>query len=133
MVNRLAVHDARKRELNAELKLIGDEARNIKEAAIAFAEKEGVDRLYGSDKQLTIKESIRVGYPKTGDDQRPAFEEVLKKQGIWDELSDFQWGALKKMAKKEGWLKNLPESLKPFVKMETVKSARLSRRKDVEE
>jgi len=32
-------------------------------------------------------------------------------QGIWDELSDFQWGALKKMAK----------------------SARLSRRKDIEE
>jgi putative RecB family exonuclease len=133
LVNRLATHDARKRELKAELKQIEDDEEAIKAAAIALAEETGDRRLYGSDKQITIKKEIKVDYPRTKDERRAEFESVLKQRGLWERVSDFRWDQLRKMAVKDNWIDGVPDYLKSLVHVEFYKTAHLSRRKDTEE
>jgi putative RecB family exonuclease len=130
LVNRLAALDAKKRELNAEIELIKEDWDLVVEVAIALAQKTGVSRLFGSDRELTIKDDIDIDYPKSEDKNREAFEAGLKALGVWDQLSSLSGSSFKAFAKKQGWIRGVPEPVADYVKFELIKKATLSRRKD---
>ncbi|MBU4484728.1 PD-(D/E)XK nuclease family protein [bacterium] len=132
LVNKYASLDAKKKELKTEIKQIDVEQDKIAEAAIARAAAEKVDRLYGSDKVLNIKDDIEVEYPKSGDDLRQQFEEQIDSAGLRDDLFDLSSYTIRKLAKDNKWYQNLPAKLKEFIKVETFKKVSLSKRKDEE-
>lgn len=130
LVNKYASLDAKKRELSLKTKELEDEQEKIKEAAFALAEKEGVSRLYGSDKVLAVKEDIKLEYPKKDDEDRPEFARTMNDIGLWDVVTDINWSAMKKIAKNEKWEQGVPKELKKFVSVERYKKLALSNRKD---
>lgn len=130
LVNRLAELDAKKRELKAEITVIEEEQDGLECAAIELAQKSGVSRLFGSDRELTIKDDIEISYPKSGKEGRDDFEAAMKGLGMWDQLTSLNHSSFKAFAKRQGWIKGAPEQVAEYVKVEAVKKASLSRKKD---
>lgn len=114
----------------AEIAAIEDEETTAKEAAITLAARDGVSRLFGKDHMLTIKDDINVTYPKSGDERRETFEDILRNMNLLDKVSSVNGSSLRSLAKKSGWLETMPEPLAPFVKTERIKTAKLGKRKD---
>lgn len=130
LVNKYTALDSKKRELNAEIKVIEEEQDKIKEAAIVFAGKENVSRIFGSDKTLRIADDINVRYPKKEDDNWEIFETGLKTLGLWDRIMNVNWSSLKAEAKRNGWSSILPPQLDGVLSIESQKTVRLTNRKD---
>ncbi len=133
LVDRLSKLDIKKRELKADLLGVDEEINAVKVAAIEYAQKEGVDRLYGKSRELTIRESIKVDYPSSSDESRDLFEDYLKSEGLWEQMLSFGAGSFKKYAK-SNWCPDLvPAPFKDMVSFETIKRASLRKRKDVDD
>ncbi|MFH1653520.1 MAG: PD-(D/E)XK nuclease family protein [Pseudomonadota bacterium] len=132
LVNAYADIDLKKKDLNAQIAELDTEQKKIKEAVVVLSEKEGVDRLYGSNNMLTVKEEIKVNYPKSGDENRPDFVRQMHDMGLWDTVTDVQWSVLKKIAKAKDWAKDVPSELKEFISVDRYKKLTLSKKKDEE-
>jgi len=130
LVNQLAELDAKKRELKADIAVIEEEWDAVVYAAIELAQKTGVNRLFGSDRELTIKDDIEIDYPKSNDEERDDFETAMKGLGVWDQLTGLNHNSFKSFARKVGWLEKIPEEVQKFVTVTPAKKATLSRRKD---
>jgi len=133
LVNEYASMDAKKRNLNVEIKKIDAEQDKIREAVLVEAEKKKMSRLYGSDSMLTIKDDIKVNYPKGDDENRPEFEKCMGELDLWDVVTDVSWTSLKKIARDDEWYREVPEGLEDLVEVETTKRITLSKRKDTED
>lgn len=133
IVNRLSELDARKRELKAEITTVEDEEATAKEAAIALAAKDGVSRFFGKDHVLTIKDDIDVDYPKSNDERREGFENVLSDMNLLGEVSSINGLSIKSLAKKSHWSESMPEELGLFIKTTRIMTARLGKKKQGEE
>lgn len=130
LVNKYASLDAKRKEHNAEIKVLESEQDKIKEAVLAMAEKDNIERLYGSDKMLTLKDDFKLNYPKNNDDKREIFAKHLNEMGLWGSVTDLSPHALKRVAKDQGWNKKVPDELNEFVSIEPLKKITLSKRKD---
>jgi putative RecB family exonuclease len=96
----------------------------LKDAIIAYAKREGLDAIRGSECKLKVKLEARPKFPAKGDEEREALEMLLKSSGLWDEVSALDTYALAR-AMKSGRLDHaLLSSLGPFVSTE--RSYRLS-------
>jgi len=135
MVNRFAALDAEKRKLHEREKQIELEQERIKVQAVIKAEQEGVKRLFGDTHVLTIKDDIRVSYPKKGELVRAAFESAMHGLGLWERVIDVNFSSLKSMAHEIGWKGSgdIPLGLAEFLKIEPIKQVRISRRKDLDD
>ena len=77
----------KKRELEAEAKAVEAELEEIRDAAIAFAEKEGVQVIAGTEARLRVTGKERVISPAKGSEEREALERELRALGVWDEVA----------------------------------------------
>ena len=132
LVNQLAELDARKSALKADMACIEEEEEGILELAIDLAERQGVTRFVGSDRELTIKEEIEVHYPESKSPERADFEAKLKEMGLWERVSGFVAQTFKALARKSWAREGIPGPVAIYVNLEPVKKAKLSRRKDAE-
>ena len=132
LVNSFAALDAQKHELATRVKQIEAEQEKVRRAAVDVAESEGVKRLFGDDHVLNIRDDIKVAYPKRGEIRRADFEKTMKGMGLWEEVSDISWSALKSLAERSGWSEGgtIPSDLTDLVKVDRIKQVRLARRKD---
>ncbi|MFH1875182.1 MAG: hypothetical protein ABH859_08410, partial [Pseudomonadota bacterium] len=130
LVNKLSELDARKSELTAELAVVKEQMEEIKTAAIEFALKQGVTRLFGADHELKIKEGIALEYPGSKDSGRAEFEKALRDLNIWEQVTALNSQSFKSYAKKHGWLASVPEEVADFVKISPTKTAHLARPKE---
>jgi len=106
----------------SELKKAEDE---FKEKLIAYAKQFEIDVVYGSNKKCSVKEFDKIVMPE----DREKFIELIKKKGLWDDLSMVCYPKLNSKVIKN----DVDEDVKSAV--EIVKDCRLnlSKRKDVEE
>src|SRR5512139_2581989 len=86
LVNRYVAIKERKRLLNEE---IDAELAKLEEALYAYAQKEELEAVYGSDHVARIKIETKEKYPLKGDQRRRVLDELIKKAGKWMEVSDF--------------------------------------------
>ncbi len=135
LVNHFASLEAEKHELNERIRKIEAEEERLKALAVARSDALGVRRLYGDTHLLTLKEDIKVIYPKKGELARAEFEKSMKDLGIWDSVLDVSWNLLKSMAEKKGWgvAGALPSELAQFIHVDKLRQVRLSKRKDLHE
>jgi len=133
LVNTFTKLTAKKREHKGEIDKIDEEIDKVKDAAIKYAEKEGVDVIRGSDNKLKVSEKQKISCPPKGSEERKELEMVLKESDKWDEVSDIDVRAVEKAINEERWDKRIIDKIKSFLKIETRKSVSLSKLQNKEE
>jgi putative RecB family exonuclease len=96
----------------------------LKEAILAYANREGVEVIRGSDRKLRVKTELKPKFPAKGDEEREALEMLLKSAGAWDDVSTLDIYALARALKGSKLNEALLNNLRPFVSTE--KSYRFS-------
>ncbi len=108
----------KKRALEAEKEVVETELEKLKEAAVAFAEKEGVQVIAGSDARLKVTGKDRFVSPSKGTSEREMLERELRTLGLWDEVSTLDTFALEKALADGRWPVETADRIKAFVNRE---------------
>lgn len=90
----------------------------LKEALIAFALKEGVEVVIGSDKKITVKEYSSVKFPSKGTAEREELIGILKKIGKLDKVTDLDIYALARVVKNKEWDEKEMKKIEEFADLE---------------
>lgn len=93
------------------------ECSQLAEALAAYAKKEGVEYVYGTDKRVrvAIKESLK--FPAANTKEREKLEEILKTDGFWEEVSTLNVYSLEKKITNH----ELPQKLEEILKKHATK------------
>jgi putative RecB family exonuclease len=96
----------------------------LREAIVAFAKRENVEAIRGSDRKMKVKIETKPKFPAKGDDEREALELLLKSAGAWDDLSTLDTFALVRALKGKKLDPALVSNLREF--MTTEESCRIT-------
>jgi hypothetical protein len=90
----------------------------LRDAAISFAEKEGVQVIAGTEARLRVTGKDRVVSPAKGSEEREALEKALRTAGVWDEVAALDPFALEKAVAEGKWAGDVLERIKAYVSIE---------------
>jgi CRISPR/Cas system-associated exonuclease Cas4 (RecB family) len=108
----------KKRELEAEAKTLEAEMEALRQAAIGYAEKEGVQVIAGTDTRLRVTSRDAVASPKKGTEERAALEAKLRDLGVWDEVAALDPNALEEAVLAGTWGAEVAAVLEPYIRLE---------------
>jgi len=108
----------KKRELEVEAKTVEGELEEIREAAIEFAQKEGVQVIAGTDARLRVTGKERVISPAKGSKEREALEQELRAAGVWDEVAMLDPSALERAVAEGRWTGDVLDRIKAYISTE---------------
>jgi putative RecB family exonuclease len=108
----------KKREIEAEKDAIETEMDGLREAAIAFAEKEGVQVIAGTDARMRVTSRDAVVSPKKGTEERQALEAELRRLGVWDEVAALDTYALEDAVLAGKWGPQAVKALEAYISLE---------------
>jgi len=129
LVNQYVELKERKRLLNEE---VDAELAKIEEALYAYAQREELEAIFGSDHVAKIKVETKEKYPLKGDPNRKVLDEVIRKAGKWMEVSDLNPWMLARVIGRGGWPPSLVNKVKGFSSMEESRSITISKLKERE-
>ncbi|MDI6845884.1 MAG: PD-(D/E)XK nuclease family protein, partial [Candidatus Saccharicenans sp.] len=112
LVNKYIEYANRKKEIESELE-------KLKEAIVAYAEKNGMQRVYGSDFYLTLRKQERYQIPAVGEEERLILENIIKEAGLWERFSALDRYSLERALRSGQVAPDLREKLLGFVRKET--------------
>ncbi|MFQ6032008.1 MAG: hypothetical protein ACE5K2_03720, partial [Candidatus Zixiibacteriota bacterium] len=98
----------RKREAEANLE-------KIKEVIFSYALKENLKVIRGSDHKLKIKIEQKEDVPNKEQEGREKLEELIRKIGRWDEVSQLDRYALLRKLKSQDWDEKTIEEIKKYL------------------
>jgi putative RecB family exonuclease len=110
----------KRKALEAEEKAVKEEMDALRDAAIAFAEREGVQVIAGTDARLRVTGKDRIFTPAKGTEERRALEAELRRLGVWDEVAEIDRSALEKAIAAGKWGPEVTGALKAYSKTEKV-------------
>ena len=108
----------KKKALEAEKDAVEKEMEAIREAAIAFAEKEGVQVIAGTEARLRVTGKDRIVSPGKGTEERKALEAELRRLGVWEEVAALDPYALEDAVAAGKWGPAVVEALQAYIKTE---------------
>ena len=129
LVNQYVEMNERKRLLNEEIDV---ELAKMEEALYAYARREELDAIFGSDHVARIKREMKEKYPLKGDPNRKTLDEMIKKAGKWMEVSDLNPWMLARIVGRGGWPPSLVNKVKEFSMVEEGRSIVVSKLKERE-
>jgi putative RecB family exonuclease len=129
LVNQYVELKERKRLLNEE---VDAELAKIEEALYAYAQREELEAIFGSDHVAKIKVETKEKYPLKGDPNRKVLDEIIRKAGKWMEVSDLNPWILARVIGRGGWPPSLVNKVKGFSSMEESRSITISKLKERE-
>ncbi len=100
------------KKVEVEIKELEGEIKEIRDAAIAFAKKEGVSVIAGTDARLRVSGKNLLAWPGKGTAERGALEEELRAAGIWDEVATLDAEALEKAIAEGRWPGDVEDRIK---------------------
>ena len=115
-------------ELKTKKKEMEEKEENLKNDLIGFAKQKGVDVVYGSNMKASVKEYEKFSMPDD-EDEKAKFIELVKKKGLYDNLSNLNALKISALAVKG----ELDPELKKKLSEEEAYRISLSKRKDLEE
>ncbi len=118
----------KKKELEAEKDEVEKEMAAIREAAIAFAEKEGVQVIAGTGARLRVTGKDRIVSPGKGTEERKALEAELRRLGVWEEVAALDPYALEDAVTAGKWGPEAVAALEAWLKTEKRWTVTLSER-----
>jgi len=129
LVNQYVELKERKRLLNEEMDA---ELAKIEEALYAYAHREELEAIFGSDHVAKIKIEVKGKYPLKGDPNRKILDEIIKKAGKWMEVSDLNPWMLARLISRGAWPPSLVKKVKEFSTSEESRSITVSKLKERE-
>lgn len=102
LVNKFASIKSQIKALRDQEYALQKELNLLAAAAAAYAKKEGITNITGSDYGLKVIEETVINFPKSGDDGRKELENAIQKAGIWEEVSGLNLARLSKVIEAEG-------------------------------
>jgi putative RecB family exonuclease len=117
LVNEYSVLTLQRQKLLAEM---DPKLERIKEALISYAEKNKVRVVAGSDNRATIWSAEVIKVPNRGEDGRLEIEGLLKRLGLWADVSSLDTFALSRIIQDKKWPPEFVEKLMPFLKREKI-------------
>jgi len=103
-----------KEKIDTNRKEAEGELEKIRDALIAFSEKEGVQVVTGSESKISVKAYETIKLPGKNTKERNELIDTLKKLGRLDEVSGFNSYALTKILENEEWEKEEMDQLERF-------------------
>jgi putative RecB family exonuclease len=111
---------------------IDAELAKIEEALYAYAQREEIEVVFGSDHIAKIKIEVKEKYPLKGDPSRKVLDEIIKKAGKWMEVSDLNPWLLARVIGRGGWPPSLANKIRTFSTTEESRSITVSKLKERE-
>src|SRR4030042_6948467 len=130
IVNRYVEMKERKRVLNEGMDL---ELSKLEEALVAYAQREKLEAIIGSDHMAKIHTELKEKYPLKGDPRRKLLDEYVKKIGKWMEVSDLNPWMLSRIISHGSWDSTLVRKMKEFCSVEETRSITVSTLKQDDE
>jgi hypothetical protein len=124
LVNRYAEVKSKQKLVNLELDA---ELEKLEEALISFAEKEKVDCVFGSKNKVRVTESERYSFPSKNSKEWERLEEILRKYGKLEEVSQLDTAALGTIIAEKQWEPDVIEALQKYVELEKKKRLYVSK------
>ena len=132
LVDQWAALDEQRRQLKASIEKLEDEIEQLQAALAAFAEREGVEVVAGSEREATVRTSESVLFPrKTYEpDEAEALERQLRASRWWAEASSIDRSALARLWERRASLDaDLRALLEEFARSELRTDVRLRKKK----
>jgi putative RecB family exonuclease len=129
LVNQYVELKEKKRVFNEEIDV---ELAKIEEALFAYARREELEAIFGSDHIAKIKMEKKEKYPLKGDPNRRLLDELIKKAGKWMEVSDLNPWMLARIIGRGGWPPSLMNRVREFSTVEESRSITVSKLKERE-
>jgi putative RecB family exonuclease len=129
LVNRYVELKEKKRVWNEE---IDAELAKVEEALYAYAQREELEAIFGSDHVAKIKIEMKEKYPLKGDPHRRVLDEIIKNAGKWMEVSDLNPWMLARVIGRGGWPLSLVKKVKEFSTTEESRSITVSKLRERE-
>lgn len=120
----VSVRDDR-RKLEAQAEVLKAEEEDIRQQLIDFAEQEDLESVAGSSYHADVLQQRVIGCPRSGEDNREAFEAAVRRCGAWDEVASLNAGSFKAWWGKGPLRASVRRVLAPFVTETTQTVARL--------
>lgn len=120
-------------ELKAKADEIGSDIGKLKEAIIEYARKEGLSVIQGSSRNVRVKFDKKLKFPGKNDEERKELNEILTKEGKWQEVSQLDLTELEHVIEEGRWDKDLIEKIMKYSRIEETSAIYLTRMKGVEE
>ncbi|VVB79058.1 PD-(D/E)XK nuclease superfamily protein [uncultured archaeon] len=105
-----------------------EKEEKLKADLIEFAKQKGIDVIYGSNNKASVKEYEKFSLPED-EEEKKKFLELVKKKGLYEDLSNLNSLRISSLAVKE----QLDSELKKKLTEEEAYRINLSKRKDVDE
>jgi chaperonin cofactor prefoldin len=132
LVNKYAELDAEKKKLKGQIESIEAEMDEIKDAAIAYSEREGAKVLKGSGHLLKISDKQQISSPGKGSKERAELEKIMREAGVWDDVAGLDPYAVARAVNEKKWDAALVERIMPFLTVEKKYAVTLSEIKEEE-
>lgn len=129
LVNKYASIKDKIKELEDQQKEFKRELESIGEAAIKYAQKEGITKIIGSDRILKIDVNEELKFPLKKEEGRNELEEYIKKAGIWEQVSDISQSKLSEVVEDDTFDKKIKDQLLKFGERKTKTNVRLTKKK----
>jgi putative RecB family exonuclease len=115
-----------------ELDRMADRLELLKETIIEFARQKELNVLQGKGVTVTVNSRARKKFPGKDDPLRSALEELLKRSGKWDYVSELDVHHLLRIVEEEKWEPELLSQLRKFLTADPGVSIRVTRAEDRE-
>ena len=129
LVNQYVELKEKKRLLNEE---IDAELAKVEEALYAYAQREELETIFGSDYFAKIKIEMKEKYPLKGDPHRRVLDEIVKNAGKWMEVSDLNPWMLARVIGRGGWPPSIIKKVKEISTLEENRSITVSKLRERE-
>ncbi len=103
-----------KGELDEHRREADEKLEKLKEALIAFCQKEGIQVVFGSENKITVKEYETIKLPGKGTEEREKLIHILERIGRLEEVSDLNVYALSRILDHKDWDKAELAQLRTF-------------------
>jgi RecB family exonuclease len=90
-------------ELKAEARRIEAEVEEVEGKLVAFAEQEGLERIGGTARAVSVKRTTVVKLPGKDDPARAELERALREHGRWEEVAEVSLRAVARALSEGEW------------------------------
>lgn len=129
-VDRLAELRVERRAVKAELDA---EIEALERRIADFALAEGFEAVFGAAYCATVSRAQRSRFPRKGDPGREELEALLRRHGLWEEVTALDIRALPDRVRSGEWPPQVVDAVLPFESREETVTVRISRRADLSE
>jgi putative RecB family exonuclease len=102
------------------------ELEKIEEALLAYAKKENIDVVFGSEKKIRIAIQPHYALPPKDSEKRKELHEYLKSVGKWHEVEKLNTNAINKVLIEKQWDETIIKTLREYVECNEKKRLYLS-------